>query len=227
MSYQWFSAILKLSIFERRFPEQCQLLTFPTSQRKRINFLATPTSKKKRTTSIEDGKVVLNWNDTRLKSEYAFGEKIHTNTIFVSCSFFWDCRIESTSGSESTELEDDNNLSRPLRRRSFTHAKTHDDRVDRVYTVGCFDLFHQGHVRLLRRMRKLGKEVLDICNFFSPSTKCFTISHGTLDDNYFNKQVIVGVHDSRSILKLKSRVPIDSTETRMANVKKYADIVSP
>lgn len=104
-------------------------------------------------------------------------------------------RIESTSGSESTELDEDNNQSKRPRRRSFTHAKTHDDRVDRVYTVGCFDLFHQGHVRLLRRMRKLGKEV------------------------------IVGVHDSRSILKLKSKVPIDSTETRMANVKRYADVV--
>lgn len=41
-----------------------------------------------------------------------------------------------------------------------------------------------------------------------------------------NNQVIVGVHDSRSILKLKSKVPIDSAETRMANVKNYADIVS-
>ena len=40
-----------------------------------------------------------------------------------------------------------------------------------------------------------------------------------------HQQVIVGVHDSRSILKLKSKVPIDSTETRMANVKKYADVV--
>nr|XP_022286511.1 uncharacterized protein LOC111099500 [Crassostrea virginica] len=104
-------------------------------------------------------------------------------------------RIESTSGSESTELdEDDNQTKRLSRRRSFC-AKTHDNRVDRVYTVGCFDLFHRGHVRLLQRMRRLGKEV------------------------------IVGVHDSRSILKLKSKVPIDSTETRMANVKKYADVV--
>ena len=34
-----------------------------------------------------------------------------------------------------------------------------DERVDKIYTVGCFDLFHRGHVNLLKNMRKLGKEV--------------------------------------------------------------------
>ncbi|XP_025076132.1 uncharacterized protein LOC112553248 isoform X2 [Pomacea canaliculata] len=67
--------------------------------------------------------------------------------------------------------------------------------VDKVYTVGCFDLFHKGHIRLLQRMRSIGK------------------------------QVIVGVHDSRSIYMLKKRVPVDSTEKRMLNVKQYADVV--
>ena len=38
-------------------------------------------------------------------------------------------------------------------------------------------------------------------------------------------KVIVGVHDSRSIFKLKKKVPIDSTEKRMTNVKEYADVV--
>jgi cytidyltransferase-like protein len=70
-----------------------------------------------------------------------------------------------------------------------------DTRVDKVYTVGCFDLFHDGHVNLIRRMREIGKKV------------------------------IVGVHDSRSIYKLKNRVPVDSTEKRMLNVKKHADEV--
>ena len=41
-----------------------------------------------------------------------------------------------------------------------------DERVDKVYTVGCFDLFHHGHVNLLKNMRKLGKEVR--------ATICFT-----------------------------------------------------
>ncbi|XP_061188634.1 uncharacterized protein LOC133196791 [Saccostrea echinata] len=104
-------------------------------------------------------------------------------------------RIESSSGSESTEIEEDGKQFKRLSRRRSFIAKSLDDRVDRVYTVGCFDLFHRGHVRLLQRMRRLGKEV------------------------------IVGVHDSRSILKLKSKIPIDSTETRMTNVNKYADVV--
>ncbi|CAL1537775.1 unnamed protein product [Lymnaea stagnalis] len=72
---------------------------------------------------------------------------------------------------------------------------TLDARAERVYTVGCFDLFHHGHVRLLKEMRSFGKKV------------------------------IVGVHDSRSIYQLKKRVPIDSTTTRMRNVKEYADEV--
>ncbi|KAI8759564.1 hypothetical protein BgiBS90_031594, partial [Biomphalaria glabrata] len=73
------------------------------------------------------------------------------------------------------------------------NENTLDCRVERVYTVGCFDLFHYGHIRLLKEMRKYGKKV------------------------------IVGVHDSRSIYQLKKRVPVDSTVTRMRNVKEFAD----
>jgi len=60
---------------------------------------------------------------------------------------------------------------------------------DKVYSVGCFDLFHAGHRRLLGRLKKIGKNV------------------------------IVGVHDSSSIEILKKRTPIDSTETRLCNVR--------
>ena len=35
-----------------------------------------------------------------------------------------------------------------------------DNRVDKVYTVGCFDLFHHGHVKLIERMREIGKKVI-------------------------------------------------------------------
>ena len=42
---------------------------------------------------------------------------------------------------------------------SILRKKNSDERVDKVYTVGCFDLFHHGHVKLLKNMRKLGKEV--------------------------------------------------------------------
>ena len=46
-----------------------------------------------------------------------------------------------------------------------SERKKQDDntRVDKVYSVGCFDLFHVGHVSLLRNMRKLGKEVGCVC----------------------------------------------------------------
>ena len=70
-----------------------------------------------------------------------------------------------------------------------------DPYVDKVYTIGCFDLFHEGHRILFQRMRQLGRTL------------------------------IVGVHDSRSIYKLKSRVPVDGTETRMLNVKRHVDEV--
>jgi cytidyltransferase-like protein len=83
---------------------------------------------------------------------------------------------------------------RTSRSSSFRNNET-DNRVDKIYTVGCFDLFHHGHVQLIKRMRELGKKV------------------------------IVGVHDSRSIYKLKNRVPVDSTEKRMLNVKTMADEV--
>eukprot|EP01136_Pigoraptor_vietnamica_P042373 Opistho-1_new@16466 len=64
-----------------------------------------------------------------------------------------------------------------------------------VYTIGCFDMLHPGHVKLFQRMRKFGR------------------------------RLVIGVHDDASILQLKSRVPIDSTATRAANVAKYADQV--
>ena len=41
-------------------------------------------------------------------------------------------------------------------------SSDHDDsegKVDKVYTVGCFDLFHRGHFNLLKNMRKFGREV--------------------------------------------------------------------
>jgi hypothetical protein len=35
-----------------------------------------------------------------------------------------------------------------------------DTRVDKVYTIGCFDLSHHGHVVLFERMRQLGKTLI-------------------------------------------------------------------
>ena len=38
--------------------------------------------------------------------------------------------------------------------------------------------------------------------------------------------MIVGVHSDESVFKLKNLVPTDNIETRMNNVKEYADQVS-
>lgn len=65
----------------------------------------------------------------------------------------------------------------------------------KVYTVGCFDLFHRGHERMLRALR------------------------------WFGTYVVVGIHDDDSYERLKSKRPIDSLATRMANVKPFADMV--
>ncbi len=46
------------------------------------------------------------------------------------------------------------------RQQETTPSGYHDDeKVDKVYTIGCFDLFHRGHKKLLKNMRKFGKEV--------------------------------------------------------------------
>lgn len=42
---------------------------------------------------------------------------------------------------------------------SSDHEEGEGEMVDKVYTVGCFDLFHRGHVVLLKRMRRMGREV--------------------------------------------------------------------
>lgn len=70
-------------------------------------------------------------------------------------------------------------------------------KFDRVYSIGCFDWFHHGHVKLLNILKSYGK------------------------------QVIIGIHDDNSIEKLKKLCPSEHNDifTRMNNVKKYADIV--
>ncbi|CAF3508005.1 unnamed protein product [Rotaria sp. Silwood1] len=102
---------------------------------------------------------------------------------------------ESDRCSSTSSSEDQQDYSYAIQRSSSLPAMWIDGRADKVYTIGCFDLFHEGHRLLLQRMKQFGREV------------------------------IVGVHDSRSIQKLKNRVPIDGTETRMLNVKRYADEV--
>jgi cytidyltransferase-like protein len=63
----------------------------------------------------------------------------------------------------------------------------------KVYTIGCFDLFHRGHQNVLVSLREFG---------------------------YF---IVAGIHDDESYFKLKNKYTIDNLETRMNNVKPFAD----
>jgi cytidyltransferase-like protein len=63
----------------------------------------------------------------------------------------------------------------------------------KVYTIGCFDLFHRGHQNVLVSLREFG---------------------------YY---IVAGIHDDESYFKLKNKYTIDNLETRMNNVKHYVD----
>jgi len=63
----------------------------------------------------------------------------------------------------------------------------------KVYTIGCFDLFHRGHQNVLVALREFG---------------------------YY---IVAGIHDDESYFKLKNKYTIDNLETRMENVKPFVD----
>jgi cytidyltransferase-like protein len=63
----------------------------------------------------------------------------------------------------------------------------------KVYTIGCFDLFHRGHQNVLLSLREFG---------------------------YY---IVAGIHDDESYFKLKNKYTIDNLETRMNNVKPFVD----
>ena len=67
--------------------------------------------------------------------------------------------------------------------------------VTKVYTIGCFDLFHRGHESMLATMRQLGAFL------------------------------VVGIHDDESYRKLKGSLPVDPLPVRLRNVKRFADQV--
>ena len=68
---------------------------------------------------------------------------------------------------------------------------------DNVYSIGCFDFLHAGHIKILTYMRKKGKKL------------------------------IVGIHDDNSLEKLKNlkKHEHESVKVRMSKVKKYVDVV--
>jgi len=65
----------------------------------------------------------------------------------------------------------------------------------KVITIGCFDLFHRGHENMLRSLRDFGGFV------------------------------VVGIHDDASYFQLKNKHTVQKLEERMANVKRFADMV--
>lgn len=61
--------------------------------------------------------------------------------------------IMSISTSKSSSSVDLNEMDSIV---SFTETRY----FDKVYTIGCFDLLHEGHIKLFERMRKLGKQLI-------------------------------------------------------------------
>jgi cytidyltransferase-like protein len=61
-----------------------------------------------------------------------------------------------------------------------------------IFTIGCFDKFHKGHIKLLESMKEK------------------------------TSKIIIGLHDNSSISKIKLISDIDSYESRKKNLQKYA-----
>ena len=61
-----------------------------------------------------------------------------------------------------------------------------------IFTIGCFDKLHKGHIKLLESMKKK------------------------------TDKIIVGLHDNNSINKLKNISDVDSYDNRKKNLEKYA-----
>jgi cytidyltransferase-like protein len=61
-----------------------------------------------------------------------------------------------------------------------------------IFTIGCFDKLHKGHIKLLEYMQK------------------------------HTEKIIVGLYDNNSIKKLKNITDIDSYDNRKNNLEKYA-----
>ena len=64
--------------------------------------------------------------------------------------------------------------------------------LDYIFTIGCFDKMHKGHIKLLESMKK------------------------------HTKKIIIGLHDDDSIKKLKKIYDVDSFYNRKKNLEKYA-----
>lgn len=61
-----------------------------------------------------------------------------------------------------------------------------------IFTIGCFDKFHKGHIKLLENMKEK------------------------------TEKIIIGIHNDDSVNKLKNTTDIDSIDIRKKNLQKYA-----
>ena len=97
--------------------------------------------------------------------------------------------------------------------RASVEEKQKEDSMATIIANGCFDIFHDGHIRFLQRAKFLGV------------SKKAPFSEGTK-----RNRLIVAVNSDESAKRLKAekwgeKYPIDSLETRMQNVARYADEV--
>jgi bifunctional ADP-heptose synthase (sugar kinase/adenylyltransferase) len=90
-----------------------------------------------------------NEENSSIVENYISKQTIADNLLAESTSTLSTC-----SGGMDEKFED-------IRRDSLllNISKT-DTRVDKVYTVGCFDLFHYGHIQLFERMSSIGKKLV-------------------------------------------------------------------
>mmetsp|Transcript_10728 Transcript_10728/g.29565 ORF Transcript_10728/g.29565 Transcript_10728/m.29565 type:complete len:404 (+) Transcript_10728:45-1256(+) len=96
-----------------------------------------------------------------------------------------ECSFLKKMKKEVTEMIDEVNDLKPKLPRGWENRK--------VYTIGCFDLFHRGHQNVLMSLREFG---------------CF---------------IVAGIHSDEAYVKLKKKTTIDKLETRMKNVKPFVD----
>jgi cytidyltransferase-like protein len=120
-----------------------------------------------------------------LKQQHPF---LFASDVPISSSTF----INSTVGHKLNRLKQ--SISHMIQQTNSMKPNLPQGWEDRkVYTIGCFDLFHRGHQNVLNSLREFG---------------------------YF---IVAGIHDDESYFKLKNKYTIDNLETRMKNVKPFVD----